>query len=215
MTTCARAPAQHTGGTRNAKGSRATPPLVEGDSDGQLIDETLQGDIQSFGRLVAKYQDRLFNAMVHIMEDRSDAEDVVQDALVRSYVKLSTFRRKSKFYTWLFRIALNTATTAKRRRRPEVSIHEMGGASRFEAVLDSPSEKCQRDERALQVRAALSSISPTLRTVLVLRDMEGCSYETISQILDVPIGTVRSRIHRGRLMLRRRLEPLLKTETAV
>ena len=190
-------------------GSR--PGLAEApESDTRLIDRALDGDVQAFGRLAARHQDRLANAMYYVVGNRSDVEDVVQDALVQSYVKLSTFRRKSAFYTWLYRIAFNLATNAKRRRRPSISLEDTREAMSIGTEDDSPNEKCEQDERAVQVHTALSSLEPKLRAVLVLRDMQGHSYQTIAQMVDVPIGTVRSRIHRGRMELRRKLEPELK-----
>ena len=199
------------GAVGNNRVQRDTRPeaLQAAESDSRLIDRSLQGDLQAFGRLAARYQDRLFNAMYYVMDNRSDVEDVVQDALVQSYVKLSTFRRKSAFYTWLYRIAFNLATNAKRRRRPIVSLEDAAEVSALSGRGGSPTEKCQQDERAAQVHAALSSLEPKLRSAVVLRDMQGHSYQAISELLGTPIGTVRSRIHRGRAELRQKLAPSL------
>jgi len=180
--------------------------------DTQLIDEALAGDSAVFGQLVQKYQNRLFNTIVHVIGDRDEAEDVVQDAFVQAFVKLETFRRNSAFYTWLYRIAFNVAVSRRRRRRPELSVDQAREMTGDEPVDDAESsdQRLQRRERARQVHEALACLSEQHRSILVLREMEGCDYETIAEILGLPVGTVRSRLHRARSQLRDQLKQVLQ-----
>jgi RNA polymerase sigma-70 factor (ECF subfamily) len=180
--------------------------------DRRLISESLNGRPAAFGDLVRRYQDRLFNAVVRVVDNADDAQDVVQDAFVNAYQSLASFKGDAEFYTWLYRIAFNTAVSLRRRRRALVSL-ETGRDG--EAVVDpqDPSEETRpgvalertEDEAALQ--AALGRLSAEHRTVLVLKDIEGMKYEQIAEVLAVPIGTIRSRIHRARLELRELLDP--------
>lgn len=172
--------------------------------DFQLIDETLAGDREAFGALVLRHQDRLFTALIHVTGSRSDAEDVVQDAFVQAFLKLPTFHRTSAFYTWLYRIAFNLAVSQRRRKRPEFSVEETREFGGEEPVSDDAdaSVEVERQEGVAQIRAALAQLSDEHRAILVLRELEGCDYETIAGMLDLPVGTVRSRLHRARSQLR-------------
>ena len=180
----------------------ASPTAPE---DLRLIDKTLQGDLQAFGQLASKYRNRLVNSMIYLVQDHAEAEDVVQDALMHSYVKLSTFRRQSAFYTWLYRIAVNRVWCIKRRQRHEVSLEDAERVYSMQDRSDLPSREIESDEQRRMVQDALQLIHQKHREVLVLRHIEGYSYVMISEILEIPIGTVRSRIHRGRLELRQQL----------
>lgn len=184
--------------------------------DAQLIDDALEGNSEAFGQLVLKHQDRLYNTIVHVVGCRDEAEDVVQDAFVQAFVKLDTFRRNSAFYTWLYRIAFNTAISRRRRKRVTMSIEQSREATGDEPLDtdDGPSDRLLRQERVGQVQKAMSVLSDEHRAILVLREMEGCCYETISEILDLPIGTVRSRLHRARLQLRDELKETLEQKPA-
>lgn len=184
--------------------------------DAQLIDESLVGDGAAFGKLVLKYQDRLFNTLSNVTGSREDAEDVAQEAFVQAFLKLSSFRRDSAFYTWLYRIAFNVAVTRQRKKRPQQSLdhhREATGAEPLDGG-ESPDERLLRDERSARVHAALAAVSEEHRAILVLREMEGCCYETIAEILDLPVGTVRSRLHRARMQLKDQLIPIHETEQA-
>lgn len=182
--------------------------------DAQLIDEALAGQSVSFGRLVTKYQDRLYNALVHVIGSPEEARDVVQDAFVQAFMKLGSFHRSSAFYTWLYRIAFNVAISRRRRRRPMVSVEAAREASGQEPMAHDagPSDRIERQERVGQVQAALAAMSEEHRAVLVLREMDGLCYETIAEVLDLPVGTVRSRLHRARLELREQLKEVLQEE---
>jgi RNA polymerase sigma-70 factor (ECF subfamily) len=182
--------------------------------DAQLIDQSLAGHSAAFGQLVLKYQDRLYNTVVHVTGNAEDAKDVVQEAFVQAFLKLATFQRASAFYTWLYRIAFNVAATQRRRRRPTVSIerqHLNNGSEPADGGED-PRESAERGERCRQVRQAIGRLGEEHRAVLVLREIDGCCYETIADILDLPVGTVRSRLHRARLQLRGQLKEVLAIE---
>ena len=179
--------------------------------DAQLIEETLAGKPAAFGRLVQRYQDRLFNTVVHVMGSADDALDVVQDAFVQAFLKLDTFRHSSAFYTWLYRIAFNVAASHRRKRKPAMSVEQARESSRLEPIdtQPGPDDQVQRDERCRQVREAIAGLSEEYRSVVILREIDGCCYESIADILDLPIGTVRSRLHRARLQLREELKEVL------
>jgi RNA polymerase sigma-70 factor (ECF subfamily) len=164
--------------------------------------------------LVTRYQDRLYNALVHVVGSRDEALDVTQDALVQAFLKLATFQRQSSFFTWLYRIAHNLAVSRQRRRKPTVSLDETRRATGEEPPGrdEAPGEALEQEERNDQVRAALARLSEEHRHILVLREMEGCCYETIAEILSLPVGTVRSRLHRARLQLRDQLKELAQAD---
>jgi len=180
----------------------AAPRAKPNDVDAQWIREALSGDGQAFARLVNRHQQRLFNSMVYLVGNRAEAEDVVQDTLLCCYRKLHTFQGRSDFYVWLYAIALNVARTAKRRRKAEVSLDDLRHPRVFEPVAREPIDAAERSEQRDLVRAALQAVSPRHRAILVLRDVEGFSYDRISQTMGLPVGTVRSRLHRARLALR-------------
>jgi RNA polymerase sigma-70 factor (ECF subfamily) len=180
--------------------------------DALLIETTLSGETAAFGQLVLKYQDRLFHTIVHLAGNPDDALDIVQEAFVQAFVKLDSFQRASAFYTWLYRIAFNVAATHRRRRKPGADrVREMAGHDPADPRV-GPVHELERKERARQVRQALAVLSEEHRVVLVLREIDGCCYETIAEVLDLPVGTVRSRLHRARLQLREQLKELLTVD---
>lgn len=192
-------------------------------SDNELIETALRGQAEAFGQLVRRYQDRLFHTLCQVLQCEADARDVAQDAFVQAFVKLESFERKAGFYTWLYRIALNLASTRRRRARPSQSLdhlHDHHGSETPDRG-ESPEANLDRREAVEQVQAAIARLPEEFRTALVLREIEGCDYDTIAQLLEVPVGTVRSRLHRARLQLRELLrgehdplaEPERKTET--
>ena len=182
--------------------------------DAQLIEETLQGKSTAFGQLVQKYQGRLYNTLVHVVGNTEDARDVVQDAFVQAFVKLDTFRRSSAFYTWLYRIAFNVAASHHRRRKATLSVEHTREITGQEPVDpdDGPEKRLEQQERCRQVHEALDQLTEEHRMVLVLREIDGCCYETIAEVLELPIGTVRSRLHRARLQLKELLKEVLTLE---
>lgn len=179
-------------------------------TDAALVEASRGGDRDAFGDLIGRYQDRLFNTMVRIAGNRDDAADAVQDAFVQAYVKLDSFRGDSQFFTWLYRIAMNVVLTRRRRRRPNQSL-DAGKEAAGDEPMDHappPDDRLLADERAQQVQSALAELGDQHRKILVLREMEGCSYEAIAEILELPVGTVRSRLFRARMQLRDRLKTL-------
>lgn len=179
--------------------------------DVHLIEQTLTGDSAAFGELVRRYQDRLYNMVAHTIGCPVEAEDVVQDTFVQAYTKLASFRQDSLFYTWLYRIAVNSAISRRRKKRPTLSVDHQQEVMGSEPVDsgESPGDRLEREERAHQVHAALDQLNDQHRAILVLREIEGFCYEEIADILEMPIGTVRSRLHRARSQLRDQLEPML------
>jgi RNA polymerase sigma-70 factor (ECF subfamily) len=180
--------------------------------DDRCIAECLNGSPEAFGQLVRKYQDRLFSTVVQVVGSEEDARDVVQDAFVRAFEALGAFQGQSAFYTWLYRIAMNGAISLRRRKRPTASVDAMRDCCGEEPVEHSeeadPANRVERDDMGNQVQAALGRLSDEHRSVLVLREMEEQSYEQIAQVLECPVGTVRSRLFRARMELRRLLAPV-------
>jgi RNA polymerase sigma-70 factor, ECF subfamily len=184
-------------------------------SDPELIAETLAGNQAAFGQLVKKYQDRLYHTAVHLLGSPEDALDVVQETFVQAFVKLDSFRGSSAFYTWLYRIAINQSISLRRRRRPMSSVDQTREITGEEPVdtAEGPDRRLVQQERAEQLHAALAALSEEHRAILVLREMEGCDYEEIAEILDLPVGTVRSRLHRARVQLKELLKTVMQEET--
>ena len=182
----------------------------------QLIDESKAGHPEAFGRLVTRYQDRLYNALLRILGSSEDARDAIQDSFVQAFQKLDTFRGDSRFYSWLFRIAYNAAISRKRKSRPTASIDANREASGMEPVDsrpdNQPSHQMEISERQAIVQQALAEIAEEYRTVVVLKEIEGFSYADIAEVVNCPVGTVRSRLHRARQELRAKLQILMNQE---
>jgi RNA polymerase sigma-70 factor (ECF subfamily) len=178
-------------------------------SDALLIERTLAGDTEAFGELVVRYQDRLYGTLVHVSGNPDEAREIAQDAFVQALVKLDTFQHTATFYTWLFRIAFNLRIGRKRRERRHRTWEEhQAAAGPGNGAAHEPGRRLEAAECARGVRAAIDALADDHREVLLLREMEGCPYEEISRILDVPLGTVRSRLHRARAHLRDILRPV-------
>ena len=191
------------------------------DDDRDLILHCRQGDMRAFSLLVEKYQDRLFNATYRLCGNYQDACELTQEAFLRALRGLAGFRQEAKFYTWLFRIALNLTRSYHRRasRRPKTrSLDEASGtlelASQANALAGNdapdPAERAIQAERNAKVTAALGRLAQQYRAVIVLRDVEGMNYQEIAEIVGVPVGTVKSRVHRGRLALKEYLADLIE-----
>jgi RNA polymerase sigma-70 factor (ECF subfamily) len=179
--------------------------------DHSLIAECLAGDAAAFGELVRRHQDRLFNTVIRLVDNADDAQDVVQEAFLNAYQSLDGFKGDSLFFTWLYRIAVNTAISLRRKQRVSISIDSSRNGEFPIDPLDPseqsrPGHALERAEQERRIQQALSRLSPEHRAVLVMKDMEGQKYETMAEILQVPIGTIRSRLHRARLELRQLLE---------
>jgi RNA polymerase sigma-70 factor (ECF subfamily) len=182
--------------------------------ESQLIDAALTGDRSAFAQLVVEHQDRLFASMLQVTGSPDEAEEVVQEAFIRAFMKLDTFQRQSQFFTWLYRIAFNSALTRKRRKRARVSLDHCREDNGMEIAGDEDGvdERLLQQERVNMVRAALHTLSEEHRSILVLREMEDHSYEVIAEILEISIGTVRSRLNRARRQLKLALEAIVKKE---
>ncbi len=184
---------------------------MSGDDD-RLIADCLKGQTAAFGELVRRYQDRLFNTVFRLVDSAEDAQDVVQEAFLHAYQSLDRFKGESQFFTWLYRIAVNSAISLKRKQRIVVSLHldreGQGGVPEPHDVseLSQPDLALERADEERRIQAALNRLSPEHRAVLILKDLEDQKYETMAEILQVPIGTIRSRLHRARLELREVLE---------
>ncbi len=179
--------------------------------DQRLIAECLAGNQAAFGVLVRRYQDRLYNTVYRLVDNAEDALDVVQEAFFNAYQSLDSFQGGSAFFTWLYRIAVNTAISLKRKRRVLVRLDGgRDGETTIEPLdpsdLSRPEHALEQAEQERRVQQALARLSPEHRAVLVMKDMEGQKYENMAEALQVPIGTIRSRLHRARLELREILE---------
>ncbi len=187
--------------------------------DAVLVSRVQAGDKQAFGALVVRYQDRVFNLVSRMCSRRADAEELAQEAFLRALERIDQFRGDSKFYTWLFRIATNLVIS-HRRRGGRVKFHSLTRPAEDESMVQDdtvtadlaqrrepgPSESAMSAEIRQVVSAALSSLAEPFRLVLVLRDMQDMDYTEIAQVLEVPVGTVKSRLYRARSMLRQCLD---------
>lgn len=197
-----------------AFGSRLNRKVISVKDDFQFVEAALAGQKEAFGQLVERYQDRLIHAISRYLGSVEEAHDVAQDAFVQAYTRLASFRGEAAFYTWLYRIAFNLAMTRVRRRRPMQSLDQAKDRLGNEPIdLGATAETgILREEQARVVHMALGQVDEEFRQVLVLRELEGCTYDQISQILEVPVGTVRSRLYRARIQLRDHLAPWLAVE---
>ena len=185
--------------------------------DRQLVERAQRGDKQAFGLLVQKYQRKLARLLSRFVRDPAEVEDVAQEAFIKAYRALPAFRGDSAFYTWLYRIGINTAKNylmALGRRAPtstEVEAEEAEGFDEGEQLRDinTPESVLLTDEIARTVNATIEKLPDELRTAIQLREFEGMSYEDIAKVMDCPIGTVRSRIFRAREEIAEQLRPLL------
>ncbi len=174
-------------------------------TDHQLVERVLKGDKRAFDLLVLKYQFRLQAIVSRFIRDSDEVADVTQEAFIKAYRALPKFRGDSQFYTWLYRIAINTAKNylVSKNRRPANTDIDIGDAEQFadnDKLIDetSPENSMMTEELAQVIKDSLNQLTEDLRTALTLREFEGMSYEEIAAIMDCPVGTVRSRIFRAR-----------------
>jgi RNA polymerase sigma-70 factor (ECF subfamily) len=185
--------------------------MIGRDDDQSLVEACRAGDTQAFGVLVRRYQDRLFPTVLRLTGRTEDAYDLLQEAFLRAYQKLGHFQGQSSFYTWIYRIAVNMALSGRRKRRLVVDPQSVQRLDPADPSLQSdPTLRLERAERDAQVLKALNGLAADHRAVLVLKDMDGLRYEEIAAVLGIPIGTVRSRLHRARGELRDRLRGLVE-----
>ena len=193
--------------------------MSDRDIDRQLVARAQRGDKQAFSLLVAKYQRKLARLLSRFIRDPAEVEDVTQEAFIKAYRALPAFRGDSAFYTWLYRIGINTAKNylmAIGRRAPtstEVEAEEAEGFEEGEQLRDinTPESVLLSKEIAETVNATIEKLPEELRKAIQMREIEGMSYEDIAQAMDCPIGTVRSRIFRAREAIAEQLRPLLGT----
>jgi RNA polymerase sigma-70 factor, ECF subfamily len=197
-------------------------PGTNGDTDVQLVQQAQRGDVRAFEMLVVKYQRRIERLISRMVRDTDLVQDIAQETFIRVYRALPQFRGDSAFYTWLYRIAVNTAKKAlmDMKRDPLVLLSARAGddesdeTSRAEIELthsETPEALLASKEIAAAVNAAIEDLSPDLRLAITLREIEGLSYEEIADLMNCPIGTVRSRIFRARESIAVRLRPYLDT----
>ncbi len=195
---------------------------VEPTPDQLLVQRVQAGDQKAFELLVAKYQRRIFRLISRFIRDAALAEDVSQETFLRAYRAIGKFRGESQFYTWLYRIAVNTAKKAIADSARDPVIRESSTISDDGETfvsgeqlsdMETPEAVLASREIARTVNAAMDALPEDLRTAIALREIEGLSYEDIAQVMDCPVGTVRSRIFRARESIARQLRPLLGTKT--
>ena len=185
-------------------------------ADKELVERVQAGDKRAFDELVLKYQHKLVKLISRYVHDHAEALDVSQEAFIKAYRALPRFRGDSSFYTWLYRIGINTAKNhlVSQGRRPPDSDIDAQDAERYDIESrlkdqESPEALAQRDQVQETVMAAIDDLPDDLRTAIVLREFEGLTYDEIAQAMDCPIGTVRSRIFRVREAIDKRLRPLI------
>lgn len=187
----------------------------ETSSDQALVEKVQQGDKRAFDLLVIKYQYKVIGLIGRYVQDRSEALDIAQESFIKAYRSIGTFRGESAFYTWLYRIAVNTAKNhlVSRSRRPPESDVELDNEEVFNhyeplADIDTPEARLNRDRLEKEIYVAVHRLPEELRSALTLREFDGLSYEDISLIMDCPVGTVRSRIFRAREAVEKHISPL-------
>jgi RNA polymerase sigma-70 factor (ECF subfamily) len=183
-------------------------------SDEELIERFQKGDREAFEQIVARYKDQLLNFAYRFLGSRQEAEDVVQDTFLRVYRNRKAYRRVARFSTWIYTIAGNLAKTElrKRKRRKLFSISDLGFEEKDYEISDltyNPEDDVEGTLKEEIIQKEIERLPPKFREVIILRDVQGLSYEEIALILRIPIGTVKSRVNRARLRLQRRLKEIL------
>lgn len=184
-------------------------------SDEDLIERFQKGDLYAFDLIVKRYKDQLLNFVYRFVGNQEEAEDIVQETFLRVYRKRKAYKRIAKFSTWIYTIAGNLSRTElrRRKRRKFFSITDMGYEDRDYEISDEGYNPENQVDGIIQeeiIQKEINNLSPKFREVIILRDVQELSYEEISKIIRVPIGTVKSRVNRGRLKLQSRLKDLMK-----
>lgn len=211
-------PDRHSGNHANSRPvAKEKHSMTEREADQQLVERVQKGDRRAFDLLVKKYQHRIISLVSRYVKDNEEALDVTQEAFIKAYRALPRFRGDSAFYTWIYRIAINTAKNhlvARGRRMAESEVDVMeaeqvdGSLSLKE--LATPERQLLRDEIKQAIFSALEDLPDDLRTAVTLREFDGLSYEEIAEVMQCPVGTVRSRIFRGREAIDQRIKPLMQ-----
>lgn len=206
------APVKDPGGTTSAQ-------MSEREVDQLLVERAQRGDKQAFGLLVSKYQRKLGRLLSRLIRDPAEVEDVAQEAFIKAYRALPSFRGESAFYTWLYRIGVNTAKNylvSQGRRAPTSTEFDSEEAENFDDSdnlrdINTPERLLLTKQIGETVTSAMEALPDELRTAIMLRELEGMAYEEIAAVMECPIGTVRSRIFRAREAIAEKLRPLLDT----
>ena len=185
-------------------------------TDKELVKRVQKGDLAAFDMLFARYQSKILNLISRYVRDPEEVQDVAQEAFIKAYRALPKFRGESAFYTWLYRIAINTAKNhlvARSRRPPasDVDVEDADYRDDADALrdLEDPESAMAREQLRNTILTAIDDLPDELRSALTLREFEGLSYEQIAQVLDCPVGTVRSRIFRAREFVDQRMQPVI------
>ena len=191
--------------------------VTAAETDRQLVEKVQAGDTRAFDMLVLKYQSRIIGLISRYVQDSHEVQDVAQEAFIKAYRALPRFRGDSAFYTWLYRIAINTAKNhlVSRGRRPPGTDIDVEDAEYYDAGTalrdqENPENSLFRDELSSVVDSAIRELPDDLRTAVTLREFDGLSYEDIAEIMDCPVGTVRSRIFRAREAIDKRVQNQLE-----
>jgi RNA polymerase sigma-70 factor (ECF subfamily) len=202
------------GSTVSATTPVVHPPPVEFDADQDIVSRCRSGDREAFAELVRKYQSRVLTLATRMLDNRSEAEDIAQDIFVKVFQSLHAFRGASRLSTWLYRITVNHCLNHIRHRtRQQQTLVVTEPQERIQgSPTNNPHKTLEQKERWALVQAKLQALSPEHRTIILLRDFEGLSYEEIADVLQLESGTVKSRLHRARMELKALLEPYLAGE---
>jgi RNA polymerase sigma-70 factor (ECF subfamily) len=190
--------------------------IIRDDDDSDLIKAFQAGNLESFETLLIKYKDRVFNLCYRFLGDYDEAEDISQDVFVKVYNALNKFGFRSSFYTWLYRITLNTCKNRvnslafkKAKKNVQLENNENSELMKISEEGNNPAVQLERKERGRLIQQAINKLPPGQKTVIILRDIEGLSYEEIGNITGKRLGTVKSRLSRARLDLNKRLKGIL------
>lgn len=188
------------------------------ETDQQLVERAQRGDTRAFDLLVKKYQHKILGLIGRYVQDHAEVQDVAQEAFIKAYRALGKFRAESAFYTWMYRIAINTAKNhlVSKGRRPPGSDLDIADAEILDhsgrlADIETPESALARDQLEAAVFEAIENLPEDLRTAITLRELDGLSYEDIANIMQCPVGTVRSRIFRAREAVDQHIQPLVTT----
>ena len=205
--------------SQNKNNMNYPPKNPEREIDQVLVEKAQKGDKQAFGVLLEKYNKKLFRLLSRMVRDQSEIEDIVQDSFIKAYRAINNFRGDSAFYTWLYRIGVNTAKNhlmALSRRPKAMNDVELEDIENFDDAGDlrsyeTPESALMTKEIAATVNETIEQLPEELKSAITLREIDGLSYEEIAEIMDCPIGTVRSRIFRARESIAEKLKPLIET----